>query len=127
MPRDLLADRKTLDGMPQLSRETKEPEPISPPEQEASPLPPTLYVEERFKKMKEIHPFVQLLNSDDLDDCDWLEHAAFDAIEAATREKVRLLMRMSSALQYYSYHDWAAVRRQDPPPCSLSSIICSTH
>jgi hypothetical protein len=66
MPRDLLADRKTLDAMPQLSSQN------------------ALVV----KKMEHIHPFAQLLNYEDLDDCDWLEHAAFDPIEAATREKV---------------------------------------
>jgi len=35
-----------------------------------------------------VRPFAQLLNRDDLDDCDWLEHAAFDPIEAASRAKV---------------------------------------
>jgi hypothetical protein len=87
MPRDLLADRKTLDAMPQLSRESA----TSPP-QEPSPMSPSnqaVFVEPRFrKKMQKIHPFAQLLNYGDLDDCDWLEHAAFDPIEAATREKV---------------------------------------
>lgn len=45
--------------------------------------------QERMKKTG-VHPLVQLLNIDDVDDCDWLEHAAFDPIEAASREKVRL-------------------------------------
>lgn len=91
MPRDLLADRKTLDGMSQLTREPNEI--VSSPSQEDSKSPFSansgLYVEERFKKMKDIHPLSQLLNAEDLDDCDWVEHAAFDAIEAASREKVR--------------------------------------
>jgi hypothetical protein len=91
MPRDLLADRDTLDGMPQLSRDSETV--ASPEPEEYSPMPlykPTIFVEERFKKIKDagVHPFVQLLNCEDLDDCDWLEHAAFDPIEAATREKV---------------------------------------
>jgi hypothetical protein len=50
--------------------------------------PSAVFVEQRFKKMKDIHPFAQLLNHEDLDDCDWLEHAAFDPVEAASREKV---------------------------------------
>jgi hypothetical protein len=89
MPRDLLADRKTLDGMSQLSRETA----TSPPPEDSSPMTSNnqlVLVEDRFKKMTEIHPFAQLLNRDDLDDCDWLEHAAFDPIEAASREKVSM-------------------------------------
>ncbi|EAT78974.2 hypothetical protein SNOG_13527 [Parastagonospora nodorum SN15] len=86
MPRDLLADRKTLDGMPQLSRES-----ASSPPQESGSSNSAVFVEQRFKKMKDIHPFAQLLNYEDLDDCDWLEHAAFDPIEAASREKVVLL------------------------------------
>ena len=92
MPRDLLADRKALDGMPQLERESKEPA-SSPPPGDSSPAPPyspSVYIEERFKKMKDVHPFTQLLNYEDLDDCDWLEHAAFDPVEAASREKVSL-------------------------------------
>ncbi|KAF2029743.1 acyl-CoA N-acyltransferase [Setomelanomma holmii] len=101
MPRDLLADRNTLDGMPQLSRET---ETVASPEPEASsPMPlykPTVFVEERFKKIKDagVHPFAQLLNHEDLDDCDWLEHAAFDPIEAATREKIEYRLRTCGEL-----------------------------
>jgi hypothetical protein len=107
MPRDLLADRKALDGMPQLSREPAS----SPPPKPSSPPMPSynsgVFVEERFKKMKDIRPFGQLLNYEDLDDCDWLEHAAFDPIEAATREKV-------------SHHE-------NPQPCTASPFqpFCS--
>lgn len=88
MPRDLLADKKALDGMPELSRESASG---SQREEESAPMPAynsSIFVEERFKKMKEVHPFGALLNCEDLDDCDWLEHAAFDPIEAASREKV---------------------------------------
>lgn len=89
MPRDFLAD-KTLESMPQLSREPAATSP--PPEQrKANPYGTSLIrVEDPFKKMvkKDIHPFSSLLSIDDLDDCDWLEHAAFDPIEAASREKV---------------------------------------
>lgn len=89
MPRDLLADRNTLDTMPQLEREHQEPS-ISPPTVQ-SPTSYTSTALVRSKQMDKIYPFVQLLNAEDLDDCDWLEHAAFDPVEAATREKVRLL------------------------------------
>lgn len=118
MPRDLLADRKTLDGMPQLSRESASSLP-----QKSGSSKSAVFVEQRFKKMKDIHPFAQLLNYEDLDDCDWLEHAAFDAIEAASREKVsnhffsyitRLLSSFVSSLSLQThalYHNWAAVRR----------------
>lgn len=88
MPRDLESEKATLAGMTPLS---KEGEVSSPPEE--SPLPryrmPSSMLEERFKKMQELHPYSLLLNKDDLDDCDWLEHAAFEPHEAATREKVR--------------------------------------
>ncbi|KAJ4363093.1 hypothetical protein N0V83_010213 [Neocucurbitaria cava] len=97
MPRDLLADKRTLDEMPQLSRE---PATDAPP-QDSSPMPlysPSIIKEDRFKKMGDIHPFAQLLNLDDLDDCDWLEHAAFDPIEAATREKLEYRLRTCGEL-----------------------------
>jgi hypothetical protein len=84
MPRDLLADRKTLDAMPQLSREPA----TSPPPQVSSPKATSNQGALIVRKLEHIHPFAQLLNYEDLDDCDWLEHAAFDPIEAATREKV---------------------------------------
>lgn len=113
MPRDLLADQNqnTLDQMPQLSREpgvssssstlpgsgsggnNNDDEQHSDYYSEEDMAPNNnsnrfVLVEDRFKKMQVIHPFAQLLNVDDLDDCDWLEHVAFDPIEAATREKV---------------------------------------
>lgn len=118
MPRDLLADRKTLDGMPQLSRDS-----ASSPPQESGSSNSAVFVEQRFKKMKDIHPFAQLLNYEDLDDCDWLEHAAFDPIEAASKEKASnlifnyitgLLPSFVSSLSLRThalYHNWAAVRR----------------
>ena len=88
MPRDLLADRNTLDAMPPLS---KEPAASSPPPDEPMPFyrVPSTLIEDRFKRMKDLRPFPLLLNADDLDDCDWLEHAAFAPHEAASREKVR--------------------------------------
>ena len=92
MPRDLLADKKTLDGMPKLSRNpdtVASPEPV---EQSSNSLVPHrsshIAQEERLKQMG-VRPYSSLLNLADLDDCDWLEHAAFDPIEAASREKVR--------------------------------------
>jgi hypothetical protein len=92
MPRDLLAD-KTLESMAQLSRE---PAAASPPPEEKKPNPygtALVRVEDPLKKMtnSNIHPFSSLLNIEDLDECDWLEHAAFDSIEAASREKVSQL------------------------------------
>ncbi|KAI8938533.1 hypothetical protein NX059_004419 [Plenodomus lindquistii] len=86
MPRDLLAERKTLDSMSELSREPAN----SPPPDNTSLVPhreSNLMKQERLKQTG-IHPFAQLLNVEDLDDCDWLEHAAFDPIEAASREKL---------------------------------------
>lgn len=93
MPRDLLADKKTLDGMPELSRE---PETVASPEsveQQSSLVPhrsSNIAQEGRLKQMG-VRPYASLLNIDDLDDCDWLEHAAFDPVEAASREKVRTI------------------------------------
>lgn len=92
MPRDLLADKKALDGMPELSRGPEtvaSPEPV---EQSSNSLVPHrsshIAQEERLKQMG-VRPYSSLLNAGDLDDCDWLEHEAFDPIEAASREKVR--------------------------------------
>ncbi len=59
-------------------------------------LRPTSAKGEHAKKMGDIHPFAQLLNISDLDDCDWLEHTAFDASEAASREKVSLSANLST-------------------------------
>jgi hypothetical protein len=86
MPRDFLADRKTLDGMSQLSRESA----TSPPPDESGPMDANsqFVIVPESERQKSIHPLVQLLNYEDLDDCDWLEHVAFNEIEAATREKV---------------------------------------
>ena len=112
MPRDFLAD-KTLESMPQLSRESaaKSPPPEKP---KANPYGTSLVrVEDPFKKManKNIHPFSSLLSVEDLDDCDWLEHAAFDSIEAASREKVsehfRPLSKAFHLLQRYLFHFYA--------------------
>ena len=89
MPRDLLAE-KSVEAMRQLSKEFAAANP-PPKKRNANPYGTALVrVEDPFKKMdkKNIKPFSSLLNIDDLDDCDWLEHAAFDPIEAATREKV---------------------------------------
>jgi hypothetical protein len=90
MPRDLFPDKKSPDAMPELSRE---PETVSSPESvEQSSLVPhrssNIAQEGRLKQMG-VRPYTSLLNIDDLDDCDWLEHAAFDPVEAASREKVR--------------------------------------
>jgi hypothetical protein len=121
MPRDLLADKRALDGMSELSRE---PETVASPEpqenQESSLVPhrsSNVAQENRLKQMG-VRPYAQLLNVEDLDDCDWLEHAAFDANEAASREKVRPLpfqapvcttaSLFTSVLSFsLQYHRWA--------------------
>ncbi|KAH7382398.1 hypothetical protein DE146DRAFT_668681 [Phaeosphaeria sp. MPI-PUGE-AT-0046c] len=98
MPRDLLADRKTLDSMPQLSRESASSPPQKQQSDPMSSYKSNVFVEERFKKMKDVHPIGALLNHEDLDDCDWLEHAAFDPIEAASREKLEYRLRTCGEL-----------------------------
>lgn len=101
MPRDLLAD-KTLESMPQLSREPAAASP-QPAQRKANPYGTSLVrVEDPFKKIakNKIHPFSSLLSIDDLDDCDWLEHAAFDAIEAASREKVSKYYQVPANFTY---------------------------
>jgi hypothetical protein len=112
MPRDLLADKRAMEGMPELSRE---PETVSSPEPQEFSLVPhrssNVAQENRLKQMG-VRPYAQLLNVDDLDDCDWLEHAAFDANEAATREKVRCLLHYLSLyapcpFPTSQYHRWA--------------------
>jgi hypothetical protein len=105
MPRDLESEKATLDGMPALSREA---DPASPPDTDPLPLyrMPSNFLEERFKKMQDLHPYGLLLSQGDLDDCDWLEHAAFEPHEAASREKVRqrFLMSFSPSPMSSPYH-----------------------
>jgi hypothetical protein len=90
MPRDLESEKATLEAMAPLSQET-------PPDDDQDPLPlyrshdSDLLVEEKFKKMKHIHPYSLLLNQEDVDECDWLEHVAFDANEAASKEKASII------------------------------------
>ncbi|KAF2113329.1 hypothetical protein BDV96DRAFT_496268 [Lophiotrema nucula] len=87
MPRDLESEKATLEGMPPLS---KEPDARSPLDSDPLPLYriPTSFVEDRFKRMKDLHPYALLLNRDDIEESDWLEHACFEPHEAASREKV---------------------------------------
>lgn len=139
MPRDLESEKATLEGMPPLS---KEPDVSSPPD---DPLPlyrmPTTLLEERFKRMKDLHPYALLLNQDDVDECDWLEHAAFDPHEAATREKVRncsfiskfpkssalckslptFIVLVISVTARRLYHNWAFL------PCISGISHCRCH
>lgn len=84
MPRDLLADRNTLNDTTDddLARASSTTSTSLVPHRESN-----MMKQQRLRKTG-IYPFAQLLNIDDLDDCDWLEHAAFDPIEAASREKV---------------------------------------
>jgi hypothetical protein len=131
MPRDLLADKKTLDGMSELSRE---PETVASPEsveQQSSLVPhrsSNIAQEGRLKQMG-VRPYSSLLNIDDLDDCDWLEHAAFDPAEAASREKVRttpfhqsyLLNIMANAYVFGSVRPLGSAVRHEP--CAL--LHCS--
>lgn len=94
MPRDLLADKQTLESMPKLSREPDALASPEPKEQSSSLVPhrsSSIAQEEKLRQMR-LRPYSSLLNIDDLDDCDWLEHAAFDPIEAASREKVRPIL-----------------------------------
>ncbi|KAF2637506.1 acetyltransferase [Massarina eburnea CBS 473.64] len=91
MPRDLLAE-KTLQSMPTLEKA-----------EDLSPAPMSLFrkptlLEDRFKKLADLRPYSLLLNRDDADDCDWLEHAAFDANEAASREKIEYRLRTCGEL-----------------------------
>jgi hypothetical protein len=114
MPRDLESEKATLEAMAPLSQET-------PPDDDQDPLPlyrshdSDLLVEEKFKKMKHIHPYSLLLNQEDVDECDWLEHVAFDANEAASKEKASII-----SLVYYS------PLLQSPPSTSLSIHIPHT-
>jgi hypothetical protein len=128
MPRDLESEKATLARMAPLSKE-------SPPDDDQDPLPlhqshdPDLLVEEKFKKMKDIHPYSLLLNQEDVDECDWLEHVAFDANEAASKEKVGTVSSSSRSnilrtciapcftslyvpRPLYLYHAWADIRQQ---------------
>ena len=74
---------------------TKDPEPAAAlSDSVLDDDPPPLYVRshsmsDAYKKLQDLHPYSLLLNIDDVDDVDWLEHAAFDSHEAASREKVR--------------------------------------
>ncbi|KAF2877351.1 hypothetical protein BDV95DRAFT_625270 [Massariosphaeria phaeospora] len=93
MPRDLESEKATLAGMPPLSKEQASSPPPADP-QSIYKIPTA----ERFKKMKGIHPYGLLLSQADLDDCDWLEHAAFEPHEAASREKLEYRLRTCGQL-----------------------------
>ncbi|KAF2732990.1 acyl-CoA N-acyltransferase [Polyplosphaeria fusca] len=99
MPRDLESAKATLDAMPPLSKEPTASSSSPPPDH---PLPlyrvPTTFIEDRFKKMKDLHPYALLLSQDDLDECDWLEHAAFEPHEAASREKLEYRLSVCGEL-----------------------------
>ncbi|KAH7121269.1 hypothetical protein B0J11DRAFT_590294 [Dendryphion nanum] len=104
MPRDFESEKSTLDAMPSLAKEparTTDADAgpgVSPPPNDPIPLYrlPSMMLDDRFKKMKDLHPYCSLLNQTDLDDCDWLEHAAFDPIEAATREKPIITLHITT-------------------------------
>jgi len=100
MPRDLRAEQAVLDDMPPLSKDDAGAEVESPPDTGSLPLyrMPSTMLEERFKKLKDLHPYVLLLHQDDLDDCDWLEHLAFDPVEAASREKIDYRLHVAGEL-----------------------------
>ncbi|KAF2019246.1 acetyltransferase [Aaosphaeria arxii CBS 175.79] len=98
MPRDLESAKATLEAMPPLSKAKEQSN--SPPADDPMPLyrVPTMLIEDRFKRMRDLNPYSLLLTQDDLDDCDWLEHAAFDPIEAATREKLDYRLHVAGSL-----------------------------
>jgi hypothetical protein len=107
MPRDLQAEKAALEG---LTKHADDAQVSSPPDNDPMPLyrMPSTLLDERFTKLKDLHPYSLLLNQEDLDDCDWLEHSAFDPHEAATREKVL----------YSSYPD-----RASPPYSPVPVLI----
>lgn len=94
MPRDLESERATLEGMEPLTKDhPQEPAQAGENDSAMDDDPPPLYVRshsmsDAYKKLQDLHPYSLLLNIDDVDDVDWLEHAAFDSNEAASREKV---------------------------------------
>ena len=91
MPRDLHSE------LTPLEREVLATRPVSPPYEEY----PLTLTTQPSNKMKDLRPYCLLLNETDLDDCDWLEHAAFDPNEAASREKVRRLLVERLSLPYF--------------------------
>ncbi len=112
--------------MPELSREPETVSSPEPVEQQSSLVPhrsSNIAQEGRLKQMG-VRPYASLLNIDDLDDCDWLEHAAFDPVEAASREKVRMVTFhpyvlpnfMVHICNFAHYHHWAPL---GPDPCAL--------
>ena len=102
MPRDLELE-KVIAGMPPLAKDKpaeQDSEPgISSSPENYDPMPlyrlPSTLLEERFRRLKDLHPYALLLSQDDVDECDWLEHVAFEPHEAATREKVRCCPRVA--------------------------------
>ena len=101
MPRELESEKATLDGMEPLSKDPDAGNDSSSSSSSSIGSMLSSYLEEpaplytrshslspAFKKLQDLHPYSLLLNIDDLDDADWLEHAAFEPHEAASREKV---------------------------------------
>ncbi|KAF2705519.1 acyl-CoA N-acyltransferase [Pleomassaria siparia CBS 279.74] len=101
MPRALESEKATLEGMAPLEKGPPvQPSLVSPHHDDPLPLYriPSLLVEESFEKMKDLKPFSLLLNQEDVEECDWLEHLAFDSIEAASREKIEYRLAVCGEL-----------------------------
>lgn len=104
MPRDLESERATLEGMEPLTKDhPQEPAQAGENDSAMDDDPPPLYVRshsmsDAYKKLQDLHPYSLLLNIDDVDDVDWLEHAAFDSNEAASREKLEYRLTVCGEL-----------------------------
>ncbi|ORX98115.1 acyl-CoA N-acyltransferase [Clohesyomyces aquaticus] len=123
MPRDLESEKATLESLPSLSKESEGSSP-----QDPRPLyfRPTEVMAPKYKKMKDLHPYSLLLSSDDLDDCDWLEHAAFEPHEAATREKLDYRLHVCGELCTGIYTSSYATSPAPLGPLILSRTFPST-
>lgn len=120
MPRDLELEKSAKEDMPPIYRDRDEGEVSSLPDYDPVPMyrMPSTRLDERFLKMKDLHPYVLLLNQDDADDCDWLEHTAFDPNEAASREKVLHSIAFNVASRIPVVHDCIP-----PSPVTLSCLL----
>jgi len=102
MPRDLESEKATIEGMIPLSKDKDHDTELSSSPEYYDPMPlyrlPPTMLEDRFRRLKELHPYTLLLSQEDADDCDWLEHVSFDPIEAATREKIEYRLHRSGDL-----------------------------
>jgi hypothetical protein len=94
MPRDLESEKATISSMAPL---TKEPEHGAPPASGQDNSNTDASVQE--STLNKLHPYVQVLNLNDLESVVNLENSTFPRHEACSREKVNISVSSNNRLR----------------------------